>query len=84
MCGNVTKNFVVFSQHRVLLLCQNKLTNLKLRDGWMTCDFTSFSTVFQSYQDNRQMIMKICVQWIPVELGRVRLERGTNPGPLDQ
>ena len=21
-------------------------------DGWMTCDFTSFSTVFQSYQDD--------------------------------
>ena len=32
-------------------------------DGWMTCDFTSFSTVFQSYQDDGQMIMKGCVQW---------------------
>ena len=21
-------------------------------DGWMTCNFTSFSTIFQSYQDN--------------------------------
>ena len=31
-------------------------------DGWMTCDFTSFSTVFQSYQDDGQMIMKGCVQ----------------------
>ena len=27
-------------------------------DGWMTCDFTSFLTVFQSYQDNVWMIMK--------------------------
>ena len=35
-------------------------------DGWMTCDFTSFSTIFQSYQDNGQMIMKGCVQWNPV------------------
>ena len=39
-------------------------------DGWMTCDFTSFSTVFQSYQDDGQMIMKGCVQgcvqWDPV------------------
>ena len=37
-----------------------------LMDGWMTCDFTSFSTVFQSYQDDGQMIMKGCVQWNPV------------------
>ena len=26
-------------------------------DGWMTCDFTSFSTVFQSYQDDGWMVM---------------------------
>ena len=26
-------------------------------DGWMICNFTSFSTVFQSYQDDRWMIM---------------------------
>ena len=24
-------------------------------DGWMICDFTSFSTVFQSYQDDGQL-----------------------------
>ena len=35
-------------------------------DGWMTCDFTSFLTVFQSYQDDGRMIMKVCVQWNPV------------------
>ena len=34
-----------------------------LDDGWMTCDFTSFLTVFQSYQDDVWMIMKGCVQW---------------------
>ena len=32
-------------------------------DGWMTCDFTSFLTAFQSYQDDVWMIMKGCVQW---------------------
>ena len=34
-----------------------------LRDGWMTCDLMSFSTVFQSYQDNGMLIMKGYVQW---------------------
>ena len=31
-------------------------------DGWMICDFTSFSTVFQSYQDDVRLIRKSCVQ----------------------
>ena len=31
-------------------------------DGWMTSDFKSFSTVFQSYQDDVWMILKGCVQ----------------------
>ena len=35
-------------------------------DGWMTCDFMSFSTVFQSYQDDGRLIMKDCVQWYSV------------------
>ena len=35
-------------------------------DGWTTCDSTSFLQVFQSYQDDRQMILKCCVQWNPV------------------
>ena len=26
--------------------------------GWVTCDFMSFSTVFQSFQNDGQMIMK--------------------------
>ena len=45
----------------------NKYNNVyvvsKEMDGWMTCDFISFSTVFQSYQDDGWMIMKGCVQW---------------------
>ena len=32
-------------------------------DGWMTCDFTSFSTVFQSYQYDGRLILKGCEQW---------------------
>ena len=35
-------------------------------DVWMTCDFMTFSTVFQSYQEDGRIIMKDCVQWNPV------------------
>ena len=35
-------------------------------DGLMTHCFTTFSTVFQSYQDDECVIMKGCVQWNPV------------------
>ena len=35
-------------------------------DGWMICDFTSFSTLFHSYQDNGRKIMKGRGQWNPV------------------
>ena len=34
--------------------------------GCVTCDFTSFSTIFQSYQDDGRMIRKGCMQWIPI------------------
>ena len=39
---------------------------LNIRYRRMTCDFTSFSTVLQSYQDDGQLIMKGCEQWNPV------------------
>ena len=32
-------------------------------DGWMNCDFMSFSTVFQSYPDDWMLKMKSYVQW---------------------
>ena len=35
-------------------------------DGCMTCDFSPFSTVFQSYQDDERLIMKGCVQCNPI------------------
>ena len=38
-----------------------KITNKM--DGWRTCHFTSFSTVFQPYWDDGRLIMKGCVQW---------------------
>ena len=45
----------------------NKYNNVhvvsKDMDGRMTCGFISFSTVFQSYQDDGWMIMEGCVQW---------------------
>ena len=54
-------------------------------DLWMTCNFTSFSTLFQSYQDNGLMIMKGCVQWNPIyDWKDPRLRRGSNSRPLDQ
>ena len=46
-------------------------------DGRMICDFTSFSTVFQSYQDNERLIMKGCVQWSSV-YGREDFASGGN------
>ena len=32
----------------------------------MACDFTSFSTIFQSYQDHGRLIMKGCVKGNPI------------------
>ena len=29
-------------------------------DGWMTCNFSSFLTVFQLYENDERMIMKGC------------------------
>ena len=49
-----------------LRLC---LLNSTCMDRWMTCDFTSFSTVFQSYQDDARLIMKGCLQLNSVYCG---------------
>ena len=44
--------------------------------GWMTCHFTSFSTVFQLHQDDERVIIKDCVQWNSC------FQWVLNPGPL--
>ena len=36
------------------------ICHFRWMDGWMTCDFTSFSTVIQSYQDYGRMTIKEC------------------------
>ena len=54
-------------------------------DGRMIRDFMSFSQVSQLYQDDDMMIMKGCVRWNPIySRGDFCLERGSNPGLLDQ
>ena len=50
----------------------------------MTYHFMSFSTIFQSYQDDGQMTMKVCVQWKPFMVEKISIQGGIEPGPLDQ
>ena len=47
-------------------------------DGWLICDFTSFSAVFQSYQDDGTDDDERIFAMEP------RLMRGSNPEPQDQ
>ena len=49
--------------HVVITIMAETITfSAEQRDGWMTCDFKSFSTVFRFYQDDGRMVMKSCVQ----------------------
>ena len=41
-------------------------SGLLYKGRWITCDFTSFSTVFMSYQEDERLITKGCVQWSSV------------------
>ena len=54
----------------LLQLLLNGPSSLKLTfsfvNGWMTCNFTSFSTVFRSYKDDGRMIMKSRMQRFPI------------------
>ena len=61
----------------------NYLNNERM-DGWIFCDFTSFLTLFQSYQDDGRMIMKGCVQWNPVYGWEDAASSGDRTGPLDK
>ena len=51
----VLVNFLL-SKTSGFLQCQN----LTPMHGWMTCEFTYFSTVFHPYQDDGRLIMKGC------------------------
>ena len=54
-------------------------------DGWMSCNLTSFSTVFHSYQDDVRLITNGCIEWnLVYDWKDFRFKRGSNPGPLDQ
>ena len=44
--------------------------------GWMTCDFTSFSPVFQSYQGNGRMIGKALCSGAPFTVGKISPRAG--------
>ena len=66
MCKIVNDPSSYLTDHlpsRVDVVSNYNLRNSQNFDGWMTCDLTSFLTVFQSYQDDVGMIMRGCVQW---------------------
>ena len=48
----------------------------------MSCDSTSFSTVFQSYKENERMIMKGVCNRIPFTVEKIRLKQGSNSEPI--
>ena len=60
----------------------NLNTDFHPTDGWMTCNFMSFSTVFQSYQDNAGVgeNERLCAMEPRLQLKRW----GSNSGQLDQ
>ena len=53
-------------------------------NGWMTCDFTSFPTVFKSYQDDERSIMKAVCSGTPFMVEKISPRAGIKLGPLDQ
>ena len=51
----------------------------------MTCDFTSFSTVFLSYQDEGGgLMMKAVCNGTPFTVEKISPRAGIELGPLDQ
>ena len=49
-------------------------------DGWLTCDFRSCLTVFQSYQDNGRVRMKAMCNQIRFMIERSPPQVGLEPG----
>ena len=54
-----------------LYVCFSIIWAVHRMDGKMTCDFTSFPTVFQSYQDDGRSIMNVCVQGTPFTVEKI-------------
>ena len=50
----------------------------------MICDFTSFSTVFRSYQDNARLLMKGLCNGAPFKVEKISPRAGIELGSLDQ
>ena len=50
----------------------------------MTCDFMSFSTVFQSYKDDGRLIMKAVCNGAPFTVEQISPQAGIKLGLLDQ
>ena len=50
----------------------------------MTCDFTSFSIVFKSSQDEGRLIMKDMCNGALFTVEKISPRAGTELGPLDQ
>ena len=68
-----TQMFIICVKKKCVQQCEfwwvpDVMFSIILKDGWMTCDFISFSRIFQSYQNDSWMIMKGCVQWNLVPL----------------
>ena len=63
---------------------QNQFTSDGWVDGWMTCDFISFSTVLQSYQGDGRLIMNGCVKRNSIAVEKISPRAGIELGPLDQ
>ena len=55
----ISTAFVVVSHVGCFVVTGEKVDTDKM-DGWLTCDCTSYSTIFQSYQDDGRLIMKGC------------------------
>ena len=50
----------------------------------MTCDFTPFSTVLQSYQDDERLIMKGLCNGTPFMVEKISPRAVIELGPRDQ
>ena len=54
-------------------------SHLKSIDGWMTCDFTSFSAGFQSYQDDGRVIKKAVCNGTLFTVEKILPQAGLEP-----